>query len=210
MIVLVSGATKTNIAHWDDPRFGFLVTPRNWGRIDAANLGKPWGADNDAFGGWTCDKSVLFTIMLNRFRHVDTTNLRFINCPDVVGCHASTLEKFEEWSEAVRAHGPVGFVAQDGARQRTMPWTRFDALFIGGTTEFKMSPQADTLIRDAKRRGKWVHVGRVNTLKRIRHFFEIGVHSIDGTAFSKWPDLWFAKAKRWLDRLSRQSTLAFS
>ncbi|HXF62680.1 MAG TPA: hypothetical protein VNK95_13745, partial [Caldilineaceae bacterium] len=57
----------------------------------------------------------------------------------------------------------------------------YDALFIGGSTGWKLSEAADWCIRRAKERGVWVHAGRVNSLRRIRHFQLIGVDSVDGT-----------------------------
>jgi len=57
----------------------------------------------------------------------------------------------------------------------------FDWLFIGGTTEWKMSSEADDCIRQVKKLGTPVHVGRVNSLKRMRHFKLMEVDSVDGT-----------------------------
>jgi hypothetical protein len=36
-------------------------------------------------------------------------------------------------------------------------------------------------VRDARRRGKWVHMGRVNGLRRLRIALDFGVDSVDGT-----------------------------
>lgn len=80
-------------------------------------------------------------------------------------------------------------------------------LFIGGTTEWKLSANVDWLIAEAQDGGKWVHVGRVNSARRIRHFHEVGVDSIDGRSFSAWPDLYFAKFLKWMDRLNSQPVL---
>ncbi len=41
-------------------------------------------------------------------------------------------------------------------------WHRLDALFVGGSTYFKLGPTAAGLVREAKRRGLWTHMGRVN------------------------------------------------
>jgi len=57
----------------------------------------------------------------------------------------------------------------------------FDALFIGGSTEYKLGPETAEFIRWAKRLGLWVHVGRVNSLKRFRQFQLLGADSCDGT-----------------------------
>ena len=40
---------------------------------------------------------------------------------------------------------------------------------IGGTTSWKLGPAAAGLAAQARRRGLWVHLGRVNSLKRLRY-----------------------------------------
>lgn len=209
MIILVSGATGTHRRFWDNPRFGHLVTPRGGHAMRTINeSGKPWGADNDAFGGWTIEKERMFSRMLGRIccEGVRET-CRFIACPDVVGDAKTTLERFARWASIVRAsRWPVALVAQDGLEDLPVPWDELDCLFIGGTDEFKPSLAAESLVIEAKRRGKWVHVGRINSLRRFRHFVELGADSSDGSSFSKWPDKYFPAAMRWLVRLEKQST----
>ena len=69
----------------------------------------------------------------------------FVTAPDVVGDGAQTLEWFEDWYDELNATWqPIALVAQDGMTKPDIPWRRIDALFVGGTTEFKMgddSPQ---------------------------------------------------------------------
>lgn len=77
-------------------------------------------------------------------------------------------------------------MAQDGSERKPPPWTELDALFIGGSTAWKESSHAAALCIEARRRGKWVHVGRVNTVRRLRKFDGIA-DSIDGTKFSRFP-----------------------
>ena len=58
-------------------------------------------------------------------------------------------------------------------------------------------------IIEAKERGKLVHVGRVNSLKRIQHFAPLGVDTCDGSGFSAWGDKRIGLAVRWIDRALR-------
>ena len=37
-------------------------------------------------------------------------------------------------------------------------------------------------------RGKWVHMGRVNSTRRIRYAASIGCDSVDGTKWVRWRD----------------------
>ena len=74
-----------------------------------------------------------------------------------------------------------------------MPWPYFDALFIGGSTEFKMGDVAQGLVRYARARSKWVHMGRVNSFRRVRYAKAIGCNSVDGTKFSWFRDTYLMR-----------------
>jgi hypothetical protein len=129
----------------------------------------------------------------------------FLSAPDVVGSHALTLKRFYEWLPELRATGhPVAFVAQDGCSMESIPWDEIDALFIGGTTEFKLSPLVVGVCAEAKRRGKWLHMGRVNTAKRITFAFKCGCDSIDGSCYSLFPDKYTAQHANHILSLEQQ------
>lgn len=210
MVILVSGATGAHRRFWGEDAFGFLVTPRSGNRPQlAADSGRPWGVDNDAFGGWTAERARNFSRLLGRLCLVaDRSRLRFVAAPDCVADWRATLALFVRWGSIIRASGlPVGIVLQDGATEATVPWGQADAVFVGGSTEWKLSAEADRLIAVARERELWVHVGRVNTRCRLRHFLDVGVDSIDGSAFSRWPDKYFGAALRWLREHQRQGRL---
>jgi hypothetical protein len=44
------------------------------------------------------------------------------------------------------------------------------------------------LIESARKAGKYVHVGRVNTRRRLRYFQLAGAHSVDGNALKFFDD----------------------
>lgn len=174
------------------PRGGEI--PRNHGlmlqpkvRPNRAGIvaGLPWAYDNGAFIGFD---PVQWLDTLEVHEQYRDTCL-FVVCPDVVGNALATLEKWRTWSFPIIERGwPIAFAAQDGQELYPLP-PEFDALFVGGTTEWKLSPAADGLIQRAHAMGKWVHVGRVNSNRRIRHFQRLkGVDSIDGTAVRFEPD----------------------
>jgi hypothetical protein len=210
MVILVSGATKTHAIYWSHPSFGFLINPRNGNRPELiASADKPWGVDNDAFNGWTIEVERNFSRLLGRLCLIsDRSQLKFIAAPDVVGDCIETTNRFKRWQPIIAASGfPVAYVGQDGIQPDEVPWDDCECLFVGGTTDWKLSEDVDRLIHEAKERGKWVHVGRVNTKCRLRHFYEVGADSIDGTFFSRWPDIAFAKGLKWLSRLESQRQL---
>jgi len=79
-------------------------------------------------------------------------------------------------------------VLQDGATPESVPWDELAAVFVGASTRWKLSRSAELLIRMARSRGLWTHVGRVNTMGRLARVEAMGAHSIDGSQFSRWPD----------------------
>lgn len=76
-------------------------------------------------------------------------------------------------------------------------WDELDALFIGGTTAWKLGRHARTLVREAKLRGKHVHMGRVNSGARWRYAEHIGCDSVDGTYLVFGPDENLPKLLAW-------------
>lgn len=137
--------------------------------------------DNGAFSGFSRDR---FENLLKREssrRHL----CRFVAVPDVVGSARRTLEIFERWYERV-GQWPLALVAQDGQEDLPIPWELISAVFIGGSTEWKLSIHAQHVIRAAQALDKWVHAGRVNTPARFEYFEKLGVDSIDGTGLGRY------------------------
>ena len=179
----------------DDPdrHWGQIITPGSY--ASRPSLAR-WCGDNEAFTRKF--EPVRFYSWLDKFiPHAD--RCLFVAVPDIVGDAKGTLARYHIHAKAVRDRGfPVAFVAQDGLENIPLAyWPPFDALFIGGSTEWKLSPAADYCIRIAQQRNAWTHVGRVNSQKRIKHFQLIGVDSVDGTSLAYAPnrDFWrFQKA----------------
>ena len=122
----------------------------------------------------------------------------FATAPDVVADAEATLARSLPWLPQIRALGfPAAFVAQDGLEHLNVPWDEFDVLFIGGSTAWKLSVHARSLAAEAKRRGKQVHMGRVNSALRwgVAEFF--GCDSCDGTFLAFGPDKNLPRARSW-------------
>ena len=162
---------------------GRLVGPRHYARIeDTLRAGFLWAADNDAFSGFDESK---YLRMLDAVEGVP--GCLFVTCPDVVADANATFRLYLKWSREILRRGlPLGYVAQDGATG--LPWNGISALFVGGSTEYKLSEDAALLVKEAKERGKWVHMGRVNSWRRVEYANSIGVDSIDGTSVSAFTD----------------------
>lgn len=187
MILLVSGATCSARRYLGHPYFGTLKTPADRNAIaPIVASGVPWAADND------CYRRLNRAPYLRMLRALaGQPRLIFVACPDVLADAGATLLRFQLWRPALDYYQlPIAFVAQDGQEDRAVPWDAIRCLFIGGSTAWKEGPHAARLIREAHDRGKWVHVGRVNTLRRYWHLSSLPVDSIDGTCFSRWPDIY--------------------
>jgi len=141
-------------------------------------------------------------------RQYATDRCLFVTMPDVVGDAAATLARVRQWPKVIRALGyKPALVAQDGLEFLPVPWDDFDVLFIGGTTTWKLGEHATRLIREAKQRGLWVHVGRVNSLKRLRHAEWQGADSADGTFAAFGPDVNIPRMRQWLRAMEAQPML---
>lgn len=137
--------------------------------------------DNGAFAQFECEN---FLSLLERERPRRDL-CRFVAVPDVVGSARRTLECFEAWRDRL-AGWPLALVVQDGQENLAIPWESIAAVFIGGTTGWKLSDHAEAIVRASKIMGKWSHVGRVNTPGRYEKFKTMGADSIDGTGMSRY------------------------
>jgi hypothetical protein len=187
-----------------DQLIGLIDTPKQrktTQTTDAHEAGALWCADNGCFSDkW--DEAEWWAF-LERNAHRASTCL-FAVAPDVVGDALATHYRSEPWLQRIRDLGyPVAYVAQDGLEDLDLPhdgtdwWDLFDVLFIGGTTEWKLGQYARALVAEAKRRSKWVHMGRVNSERRYRYAHAIGCDSVDGTFLTYGPDVLLPRLLSW-------------
>jgi hypothetical protein len=182
-------------------QLGCILTPGQGNLIPArAEL----CADNGAFGaGYVGDErwfAWLSTLPLDR--------VRFAVAPDVPFDAAATLDRSRPWLPRIRELGVAAALAgQDGLEDLDVPWAEFDVLFIGGTTGWKLGPAAAELTYAAHQRGKGVHMGRVNSAKRMRYARHIGCDSVDGTYLTYGPDVNLPAVLAWLHESNDQGVL---
>lgn len=157
-----------------------IITPL--GRNKAKDPNAHFCIDNGAFSGFN---ETAFISLLNR-EQPRRDLCRFVAVPDVVGSARRTLEIFKFWDRRIHTYHKLALVCQDGQEDLPIPWDRIDAVFIGGSTEWKMGKHAIHCIKAAQALGKWVHVGRVNTPGRFEYFESLGVDSIDGMGLSRY------------------------
>ena len=183
---------------------GTLVTPRNGAFKHAQELwqsyGLPWACDNDAFNGFDADN---YRKILQKITNAE--GCLWISLPDAVGDAKKTIELFDCWYEEAKGTSqPIALVAQDGIEDLNVPWAQIDALFIGGSTGFKLSKTVEDLVKEANSKGKRTHMGRVNSFRRYRKAYEMGCDTVDGTNVCRWPDVYIPKVVKWLSTLDNQ------
>ena len=169
------------------PAQGNVTFPDEWDVI----------ADNGCFSGkWT--HGAWFSWLLDQPRR-----FRFVVAPDVFDpsgspCHNATAEKWEMYGPLIERHGFVpAFVAQVGCEPHLLP-DDAPVVFLGGTTEWKLGP-AEDVARKAKSDGRWVHMGRVNSQRRMVRALEMGCDSADGTFLTFGPDVNLPRLLRYID-----------
>lgn len=186
-----------------DGRLGCIETPKQGNK---PVVGAEWCADNGCFGkGWPGTTAWLDWLK----RHTDRLHLcAFATLPDVVGDAKATLARSLPHADTLRSLGyPVALVAQDGLENLPMPWDNFDVLFIGGTTEWKLGPAVRDMVGEARSAGKRVHMGRVNSLRRLRYADAIGCDTADGTHIIFSPSQNLPKVLGWLREVNGQEVI---
>jgi hypothetical protein len=165
------------------------------------------GKDGQPGGGYPGDRGYLE--VLSKMSARARGRCLFAAAPDVLGDAKATLERSAPFVYRIRGWFglPVALVAQDGLERLDVPWTWFDVLFLGGSTAWKLGPAAAELTAEAHRRGKRVHMGRVNTRQRLRYAAYLGCDSADGTGITRAPDKNLAQMLGWLGEVNGQVPL---
>ena len=212
MIVLLPGNNRSfrSSVATDVSMYGWLITPRRpMCRSTAAFTGVRFGVDNECYSlGDKFDPSRYLRFLNNVAHCSNAGDCLFATAPDVVADAHATLAKFPAWCDTIRGLGlPVALVAQDGLENEAIPWQGFDALFIGGSTTWKLGQAARDIIREAQSRGKWVHMGRVNGNTRLSYAWKLGVDSVDGTGWAMYPDKHIRRSTNHLTWLRQQLPL---
>lgn len=192
MLYLANPCGPAVIAAMHEGLIGFIDTPAQGNKRPA---GVTWCLDNGAYSD-KFDEAKWWKSLADNATEAGTC--LFAVAPDVVGDAAATLERSLPWLPKIRALGyPAAFAAQDGLENLDVPWDEFDVLFIGGTDGWKLGPHARALVAEARRHGKWVHMGRVNSERRYRYAHSIGCDSADGTYLTFGPNVNLPKLLAW-------------
>ena len=143
-----------------------------------AIAGVPYGLDNGCFKQF--NQSVWEKLLEDCEQH----NPVFVCLPDIVGDARRTLELFKCFLHKTGGL-PRALVLQDGIGDHEIPWFDIKAVFVGGSDAFKISTEAMNAAKCARMLGKWVHVGRVNSVERAHQWLDVA-DSIDGSGISQY------------------------
>jgi hypothetical protein len=164
---------------------GQLVT----GRSNPVIPGVSWALDNGCFSDRWTEQAWLTTLD----RYVGVPRCLFAVVPDVVGDAAVTDARWYRYADMVRDRGyRTAYVTQNGC---TRVPDDADVVFTGGDDEWKLSAQAQRL---ASRSGRPTHMGRVNSLRRLRFAAAHGYDTVDGTFLTFGPDINLPRLLRYL------------
>ncbi len=125
--------------------------------------------------------------------------------PDIVGGGRASLDYSLSWRERLAGVAPLLLAVQDGmtvddVRPLVGPQL---GIFVGGSTRFKLGTMAQWG-KLADERSCWLHIGRVNSARRIQLCAAAGARSFDGTSASR-----YAKTLPVLDNALRQPDFRF-
>ncbi|GAA2830462.1 hypothetical protein [Nonomuraea rubra] len=176
-------------------RLGAIVTPSSGNRVPEHGW---WAADSGIFGSTYVGDEAYMDWLEERAEFAD--RCLFATAPDVPFNAFTSINRSYPYLDRIRRMGyPVALVAQDHLELCDWwRWEDFDCLFIGGSTSWKLSPAAAVLARAACAAGLWVHVGRVNSFKRMRYAsLAMDADSADGTLLTNGPDKHLPSVLRW-------------
>jgi hypothetical protein len=183
MAYATATGTRRNVAALRAVGWRYLVTPVRACLIE----GMRYALDNGAWSAhvqgtpWDCDG---FVRLLTRHG----AGADFVVVPDIVGTGRASLQRSRAWLPLVLTQTRLALIpVQDGITpQKIAPFLgERVGIFVGGGTAWKLGTLGvwGNLAREA---GCYLHVGRVNTARRIARCASVGAHSFDGTSASRY------------------------
>jgi hypothetical protein len=180
------------------PRFGVITTAAHGCVPMGIKEGRLWALDNECFR-----RSFDYERWLAHWHRLFPYSKRclFVVVPDRPFDAGDTLALWDYWHHKLRrqlgrfdnlaqVRKPwlgLAFAAQDGQESLPLP-DEADWVFIAGSTEWKLSGAAADVMQQAWEARKYIHIGRVNSQRRYRHFrrladrLDLDIVSCDGTA----------------------------
>ena len=186
--------TKTTLENMRKLGWSILVSAAGVLRTEGF---KTWSLDNGAWSAFQQGKSFDEDAFSRAIDKVGEGS-QWVVLPDIVAGGIASLDLSLKWLQQLQTGCPFRLLiaVQDGiepddVREYLGPMV---GLFIGGSTEYKLLTMA-AWGQLARRRNCYMHVGRVNTLRRISACAQAGADSFDGTSVISFPDSIFKLTK---------------
>ena len=169
----------------ENPGLGLMVTPKTGSFVNKNNEPEAYShiaVDNGAFQKEGFQEEPFYKLLKKIANKPEVAErVIFVTAPDVVADWEGTLELWGKHAGRIKDMGfPVALAAQDGMTLESIPWGEFDVLFIGGSDAFKLGRELIPVYQEAIERGVPVHMGRVNSPKRMSYAHYTGASSADG------------------------------
>lgn len=198
MLVMVANNTGIKVGYLAgkfEGKIGHLYSP---GAQRGPEDFIPYSLDNGAFGhddDW--QETAWFELM--DWALLSGQNPLWCLVPDVVGDRIRTLRRWEMYFPRAEKYGwPLAFAVQDGMSPEDVPGSA-DVIFVGGTTEWKWKTMP-MWCREFPR----VHIGRVNTYRRLWDCHDAGAESVDGTGWMRGDQVQYRGLRAYLEESTGQ------
>lgn len=178
--------TKTTLANMRRMGWSILVSAAGVLRTEGFDN---WALDNGAWSAFQQGKSFDEDAFSRAIDKVGE-GADWVVLPDIVAGGMASLDLTLKWLDRLRGFPERQLIAvQDGitpddVRDYLGPMT---GIFLGGSTAWKVGT-LNAWGSLARRKGCVLHVGRVNSLKRINACAQAGASSFDGTSIIAFPD----------------------
>jgi hypothetical protein len=160
---------------------GWMMSPHYYRQPVRGELQMPWALDNGMYHApdeppkgmkmlppfynllKTCPHRPLFAVVPDVPYDMDRSRV-------LSAKHLRTMRSIVDW--------PLAIAVQDGATPDDLDG--YDAVFVGGSTDWKWQT-CGMWCEEARARGMWSHIARVNTKRRIEQSQDAGADSVDGS-----------------------------
>lgn len=181
----------------------WVATGHNW----ASKPHIPYAIDNGAWSAHLRDKPFSEEAFINCLKfsreHPELGEPDWVVLPDIVAGGVPSLKYSLSWESRVRPYSEKVLIAvQDGMKPKDIEkyLDGHTGIFVGGSTPWKLRTLP---LWGAAARGRcYLHVARVNTMKRINLCSGVGADSFDGTSACRFPSTF-----ELLDRSRKQMAL---
>jgi hypothetical protein len=167
------------------------------------HYGFPYALDNGAWWAY-CNKQPFDTTAFLRAYERLAGNADFVVLPDIVAGGNASLAFSMAWRDRLPYRCPQLLAVQNGMTANQIgPLVGPNlGIFLGGTTDWKMKTMKQWG-EVARSQSAYLHIGRVNSARRIALCAAYGAQSFDGSSASR-----YAKTMPLLENARRQMPLA--